>query len=137
MAIARMEGMKADLISVLTRAEFGAPMGDASILGGRTRAEYDRQEHLVDMTVDFIFHLLALDSGLTFERMLGIARLFYSTLLEPWYMVYGHPGNFGHPAREPGQDPMRHEAANFELRSAILEQRTLSSDFGKSYPMCP
>jgi hypothetical protein len=111
----RMEQMKADLIKEMTRAEIEAPRGDDSLLGGRSRDEYDRNEQFVDCTLDFVFQLLAFDSGLTGERMMEIARMFYSLLLEPWYDVYGHPGRLA------GQLPHGHEAANHELRSAIIE----------------
>lgn len=111
----RMNLLKQDLVRELTRAQIQAPIGDETIRGGRSRYEYDRNEQFADVTMNFIFDLLALDPGLSGGRMVEIGKLFHSLLLEPWYAAYGHSN------RQPGDQPHRHEIANIELRQAIIK----------------
>lgn len=111
----RIALLKQDLVQELTRAQTQAPIGDETILGGRTRYAYDRNEQFADVTMNFIFDLLALDPGLSAGRMVQIAKLFHSVLLEPWYAAYGHSN------RQPGDQPAHYEIANIELRRAIIK----------------
>ncbi|KKY32052.1 hypothetical protein UCDDA912_g08004 [Diaporthe ampelina] len=111
----RMERIKADLVDEVRRNEIQAPRGDDTLLGGRDLQEYFRNEQFVDTTLGLILELLALDPGLTRVRMLQIAKLFHSMLLEPWYKEFGHDN------RQPGTEPQGHEADNLELRDAIID----------------
>lgn len=110
----RVNLLRQDLVTELTRAQTQAPIGDETILGGRDRYAYDRNEQFADLTMSFIFDLLALDPGLSGGRMLEIGKLFRSVLLEPWYASYGHSD------RQPGDQPADFERANIELRRAII-----------------
>lgn len=118
---ARMNLLSNDLLDELTRAEIEAPRGDPSLLGRRNPQTYQQHEDFITHTIGFIFQLLALDTGLSNERMVEIGRLFHSLLMEPWYEIYGHPELPSIPERGVGYLPLGHETDNAELRSILLD----------------
>lgn len=111
----RMDRLRMDLITESTQCEIIAPKGDDSILGGRGREEYARNELFMERTLEFIFGLLALDPGLSRNRMLEIGKLFHSLLMEPWYF------NHGHGDRQVGESAEGNEQFNMELRGAVID----------------
>lgn len=117
----RLNQLRDDMLDEMTRAEIEAPRGDETIRGGRVPDRYTRHEDFVTHTIGFIFQLLALDPGLSGDRMLEIARLFYSVLMDPWYEIYGHPALGSIPARGVGYLPQGHETRNAEFRSVLLD----------------
>lgn len=111
----RMNRLKSDLKDEETQCEIIAPKGDDSILGDRDRQEYFRNEQFIKKTLDFILELLALDQGLSRNRMVAIGKLFHSLLLEPWYF------NHGHGDRQVGESAENNEQFNMELRGAVID----------------
>lgn len=111
----RIDRLKMDVVAEVTQCEIIAPKGHDSLLGGRNPQVYWRNERFVDHTLGFIFGLLALDPGLSRVRMLDIAKLFHSLLLEPWYF------NHGHGDRQAGESAEGNEQFNMELRGAVID----------------
>lgn len=133
-ADARLNQLQNDLLDEMTRAEIEAPRSDQTIRGGRSPDKYQRHEDFITHTIGFIFQLLALDPGLSSDRMVEIGRLFHSVLMEPWYEIYGHPARESIPERGVGYLPQGHETSNAEFRSILQELVDQYSSSGNYLP---
>lgn len=111
----RIDRLKMDMLTETTNCEILAPKGAEVIRGGRDRDEYTRNERFVEGTLSFIFELLAVDPGLSRNRMIEIGKLFHSLVLEPWYF------EFGHGERQAGEGGEGHEEHNVWLRQSVID----------------
>lgn len=87
----RLRSLESRLTRLLSENESQIPMEDPRILRGRTPEVQADNERLIVRTMQFIYELLAFDSGISDGRMKDMAAYFDSICLGQWFTHLGNP----------------------------------------------